>query len=81
MDDVQPRLLTCFQAVFPGRDAAALLRLNQASEPAWDSLASVTLVRLIEEQFNVQVDLFDMEEIDSFQTMENHIRNVQSAGA
>jgi acyl carrier protein len=78
MDDIQTRLLACFQAVFPQRDDKALLELSQATYPDWDSLASVTLVRLIEEQFRVQLDLFDLETLDSFAAMEKYLRNLQA---
>jgi acyl carrier protein len=79
MDDIQTRLLACFQAVFPERDEKALMQLSQATYPGWDSLASVTLVRLIEDQFHVQLDLFDLESLDSFDAMEKHLRNLQAA--
>jgi len=75
MDDAQSRLVRCFQAVFPGVDESTVLGLTQAAYPAWDSLALVTLVRLIEEQFGVELDLFDIEELDSFTAMEAYIRN------
>lgn len=75
MDDIQLRLMACFQAVFPEQDEKALVRLSQATHPGWDSLASVTLVRLVEEQFGVQMDLFDLEELDSFAAVERYIRN------
>jgi acyl carrier protein len=78
MDDIQLRLLACFQAVFPEQDEKALAGLSQATYPNWDSLASVTIVRLIEEQFGVQMDLFDLEELDSFAAMEKYIRDSQT---
>ena len=78
MDDIQTRLLACFQAVFPERNDQALMELSQAAYPGWDSLASVTLVRLIEEQFHIQLDLFDLETLDSFAAMEKYIRNLQA---
>jgi acyl carrier protein len=80
MDDIQARLLACFQAVFPEQDEKAMVGLSQAMHSGWDSLASVTLVRLVEEQFGVQMDLFDLEELDSFAAMEKYIRNSQAGG-
>ena len=74
MEDIQPLLLTCFQATFPKLDQATLLTLKQQDYPAWDSLASITLVRLIEEQFGLEIDLFDLEDLDSFAAMEAYIR-------
>ena len=74
MEDVQQRLLACFQAVFPERDDKALMELSQETYSGWDSLASVTLVRLIEEQFGIQIDLFDLEELNSFSAMSNYLQ-------
>ena len=81
MDDIRQRLLSCFEAVFPNREPAKLVELSQAAEPAWDSLAAVTLFRLIEEQFQIQLDLFEMQELDSFPAIENHIRQAHLDGA
>ena len=78
MDDIQLRLLACFHAVFPEQNEEALVGLSQTTQPGWDSLASVTRVRLIEEQFGVQMDLFDLDELDSFAAMEKYIRNSQA---
>jgi acyl carrier protein len=74
-DDTRSRLMACFQGVFPDLDESAILRLTQAACPAWDSLASVTLVRLVEEQFGMEMDLFDLDELDSFGAMEVYMRN------
>jgi acyl carrier protein len=79
-DDVQPRLLSCFRAVFPNLDDSALLQLSQPEHAGWDSLASVTLARLIEEEFHIQFDLFDLEELDSFAALETRLRSL-AAGA
>lgn len=79
MDDIQQQLLACFQAVFPNEEENALAVLSQATHPAWDSLASVTLVRVIEEQFGIQMDLFDIEELDSFHAVEAYLRHRMAA--
>ncbi len=76
MDDIQPRLLTCFRAVFSTLDDGALLQLAQPAHAGWDSLASVTLVRLIEDEFHVQFDLFDLEDMDSFAAIAGRLRTM-----
>ena len=75
MDDVASLLVKCFQGVFPGLDSSTILGLSQATYAPWDSLASVALVRVIEEQFGIQLDLFDLEQLDSFVAMEAYIRS------
>ncbi len=74
MDDVQPRLLSCFRGVFPTLDEGELLQLSQPAHAGWDSLGSVTLVRLIEDEFHVQFDLFDLEDLDSFAAIADRLR-------
>lgn len=78
MDDIRLRLIACFKAVFPEPDEKTLVELSQAAYPGFDSLASVTLVRLIEEEFHVEMDLFDLEQLNSFAAMESYIRNSQA---
>jgi acyl carrier protein len=63
---VKERLRDCFAAVFP---AAAPGDLEQASTETWsdwDSLAMVKLVAVIEEEFEVVLELEDLEQLNSF---------------
>jgi acyl carrier protein len=73
MQNVQSRLSACFHAVFPEVEEPALLLVSQATHSEWDSLASVTLVRLIEEEFGIELDLFDLEQLTSFQVIQEYI--------
>jgi acyl carrier protein len=60
--------------VFPDVDDQDLPQLSQEQSAAWDSLQSVILLRVIEEQLQVQLDLFDLEGLTSFKAIEEHIR-------
>lgn len=64
MPEVEARLVRCYQAVFPALDDGAVRTAAPALVPAWDSLATVTLLRLVEEEFAVPVDLLDLDEPD-----------------
>ncbi|MBX9601797.1 MAG: acyl carrier protein [Bryobacteraceae bacterium] len=66
MPDLDIRLARCFAAVLPGvsEEEASAARRDQVD--AWDSLATVTLVRVVEEEFGITVDLFELENLDSF---------------
>jgi acyl carrier protein len=55
MNDVQERLVRCFSAVFPELSVAEILHLKQSSTQRWDSIASVTLLSVIEEEFEASV--------------------------
>ena len=67
MTDARQRLVDCFAAVFPDLTPTDISRASTATVTAWDSLASVTLVSLIEEEFNVQIGLDELEELTSFE--------------
>jgi len=57
MDSNRSRLERCFRAVFPDLDEEQLYNATPFSVRAWDSLATVNLLALIEEEFGVQVRL------------------------
>jgi acyl carrier protein len=60
------RLITCFQTVFPDLPEASIPTATQATVPAWDSIAAITLVNVIEEEFQFQMDFDLLGELDSF---------------
>ncbi|HWN10316.1 MAG TPA: acyl carrier protein [Pyrinomonadaceae bacterium] len=66
MSNVEERLKECFGTVFPNLSADEILRASSASVATWDSLATVTLVSLIEEEFGVTIAPEEYEYIVSF---------------
>jgi acyl carrier protein len=60
------RLVSCFQVVFPQLTAEAIPFARQDSIEAWDSVAAITLISVIEDEFQVTVDLERMLELTSF---------------
>ncbi len=67
MTDLRQRLLTCFVAVFPDLRESEIPLASTATVSAWDSLASVTLVSVIEEEFDLQLDVDELEDLNSFE--------------
>jgi len=53
--------------VFPKLSEDRIAQASPAVEPSWDSLASLTLLTLIGEEFDVQLDMDDLEGAVSFQ--------------
>ena len=74
MDDVERRLVRCFAALFPDLDEAAIQHASMNSVAAWDSVATVTHVNLVEEDFRMQINLEDVEELVSFPQFLNYLR-------
>ena len=66
-DEVESRLIRCFSAIFPDLDNGQISRATIASVAEWDSIATVTLVNMIEEEFKIQIDPEDMEPLTSFE--------------
>jgi acyl carrier protein len=60
------RLQKCFGVVFPNLGPDEILRASSASVATWDSLATVTLVSVIEEEFGVTISPDEYEYMISF---------------
>ncbi len=61
MDSTTARLVKCFNTVFPGLNEEQTLQASAAGLKQWDSLATVNLLALIEEEFGVSIDLDELE--------------------
>ena len=73
MVEQNDRLVRCFAAVFPNVRAEQIPDVSVDNVHEWDSLASVTLVALLEEEFGAQIDLFDLPELTSFKAVQNYL--------
>ncbi len=81
MSELESRLIRCFSSVFP---ALTLLEETRAASAqslaAWDSLAAVTLVAVVQQEFSVQIDLLDLPELDSFAAFQTYLRRLTARG-
>ena len=75
MDSTTARLVKCFTTVFPDLNEEQTLQASAAGLEQWDSLATVNLLALIEEEFGVSIDLDELE-APSFK---NFLRLIESA--
>jgi acyl carrier protein len=66
MDNIQARVAQCFSNVFPGIAPAEIVRASTSSLAAWDSVAQVTLLSSIAEEFGIELELEDYEELVSY---------------
>jgi len=58
------KLQAIFRLLFENVDN--ITQLKQLSEPAWDSLATTTLIAAIESEFNILMNIDDMERMTSY---------------
>lgn len=59
-------LVACFQSVFPYLSADEVRALRKDQFPEWDSLAALTLITVLEEEYDVRLADDDVERLDSF---------------
>lgn len=71
-------LVEAFAAVFPKVPREELPTLTMASCADWDSLASVTLIAVVEEQFGIAIEPDDMEQLVSFELVQSLIEDKQT---
>jgi acyl carrier protein len=69
--DSQQRLNRCFAGVFPDLSEREIPKASVKSVGSWDSIATLTLVSVIEEEFGVR---FTPEQIDKFTSYDSILR-------
>ena len=67
MDSASARLTECFELVFPDLAVSAIPAATQKSVEGWDSVAAITLVSVIEEKFDLQMDFERIGDLDSYE--------------
>ena len=80
MDDIQVRLIRCFNAVFPLLSGEQVIRASATNVKEWDSVASVTLFAMIEEEFAIETDVQDLAEVVSFERILAYLRKAKVSG-
>ena len=73
MPDPRTRLLHCFSVVFPELQEEEIPRSSVASVSAWDSLASINLYSLVEEEFGIEINPEDLENLLSFEMILEYV--------
>jgi acyl carrier protein len=67
------RLLNCFRSVFPTLSDGELQAASVETVSAWDSVAAITLVNVIEDEFGIQMDYEVAPELTSFDAVRNYV--------
>jgi acyl carrier protein len=73
MDEIRQRLINCFQVVFPDMPADEVPAASTATVANWDSVAAITMMNVIEEEFGVEMDLDDLADLDSFEKIHAYL--------
>jgi acyl carrier protein len=83
MDETATKLEQCFRIAFPTLDPAAIPLASVDRVPAWDSVAQITLLNLIGEEFAIDIDFEEFEGATSFPEVLARLRqhlNVDGGG-
>ena len=78
MDEQQRRLANCFCAVFPELSSEEVIHASSATVPSWDSVAVVTLLTVVEEEFGISIEEDDPAKFDSFQQILSYLRDAET---
>jgi acyl carrier protein len=73
MNDVRKKLTNCFRVVFPDLPEASIPTASVATVVAWDSVAAITLLQVVEEEFQREVDLEQLADLNSFESLVNYL--------
>lgn len=74
MSELDDRLTRCFASIFPSLQAHQIHAASVETVPAWDSLAAVTLIAVLEQEFDTQIDLMELPELTSYQTVRDYLQ-------
>jgi acyl carrier protein len=77
MVDVRDSMRECFHAAFPAVQAAALETLSPERDPVWDSLATLTLVMLVEERFGIKIPTDEIPHLLSFDALAGYVERTR----
>jgi acyl carrier protein len=76
MPEQEQRLLRCFALVFPGLTQNEIQETCAESTGAWDSLSGVTLVAVIEEEFNIEIEPDTYSALNSFNAFNAYLQKM-----
>ena len=75
MNNIPGRVATCFANVFPEIQADEIPKASTASLAAWDSVAHITLLSAISEEFAIELAPEDFEELTSYALIVDHVES------
>lgn len=76
MSELERRLITCFASVFPTLTEEEIRSASTESVGVWDSLSFVTLAAVVQEEFDLQIDLVVLPDLDSFHAFRDYLQSV-----
>ena len=78
MDNREMRLARCFLEVFPELAVDEIVQATSTSVQGWDSVSTVTLLTVVEEEFDISVDISDVARFNSFKRILTYLQTEQN---
>jgi len=80
MPEIRQRLTHCFASIFPNLSDDEIQSASHTSVANWDSLVTITLISVVEEEFNVSIPLEDFDNMVSFEQVLDRVwRRIENA--
>ena len=79
MNNIEPRLIRCFSAVFPDVPEPQIASASMENVESWDSVAMATLVTAVEEEFGVEFDVDNLSNLTSFESMLGYLKQLKAS--
>ncbi len=76
--DIETRLAGCFEAVFPNLDPGQIRTADQSNVDTWDSIAALSLINVVEEEFDLQMDFEEAAQLTSFRAIADYLAGAVS---
>lgn len=73
MPEIDERLEKCFALVFPKLRSSQIRTASTEVVDEWDSLASIRLAVVVEEEFGIKIPADDLPELMSFREFEGYL--------
>jgi acyl carrier protein len=81
MDNIEQRLVKVFETVFPDLTVEQIQAATQSTVPTWDSVAAITLMNVMEEEFAIEIDFDRAAELSSFPEILGYVKETVAASA
>lgn len=76
--EIKTKLARCFSSIFPQMDAKLYASASVENTAEWDSIAQVTLLTLIGEEFEIEINFEDFEDATSFESLASRIKQISA---
>lgn len=74
MPNIESRVQQCFVTVFPDLQPGSVPSAVLDETPQWDSLATVILVTILEEEFSISIDPSDFGKLTSYSSIVEYLQ-------